>query len=176
MRHNVRMKKPFAFFDGRFLSASDAAVPLNDTGLVLGAAVTEQLRTFSGRLFHLHVHYKLILGEQYVKNYHFPIEEHILDGTQEKYGVRIPLPEVELVILSIRALLKYRDRDVIKDVFMIRYPGVPEHILDEILWLLAQTTLADVEETIAAFNACRSKLEKKVYDKAEFTDLNTLKS
>ncbi len=58
MRHNVRMKKPFAFFDGRFLSASDVAVPLNDTGLVLGAAVTEQLRTFSGRLFHLDDHLK----------------------------------------------------------------------------------------------------------------------
>jgi branched-subunit amino acid aminotransferase/4-amino-4-deoxychorismate lyase len=58
MRHNVRMKKPFAFVNGRFLSASDVAVPLNDTGLVLGAAVTEQLRTFSGRLFHLDDHLK----------------------------------------------------------------------------------------------------------------------
>ena len=106
----------------------------------------------TGRLFHLHVHYKLILGEQFVKNYHLPIEEQILDATQEKFGVKIPVPEMELVILSIRALLKYRDRDVIKDVFHIRYPGIPKHILQELLWLLDQTNPADVVEAVASLS------------------------
>ena len=106
----------------------------------------------TGRLFHLHVHYKLVLGEQFVKNYHLPIEEKFLDATQEKFGVKIPVPEMELVILSIRALLKYRDRDVIKDVFHIRHPGIPEHILQELLWLLNQTTPADVVEAVAGLS------------------------
>src|SRR5574338_1227695 len=30
--------------------------------------------TQTGRLFHLHVHYRLVLGEQFVKNYHVPLE------------------------------------------------------------------------------------------------------
>jgi thymidylate kinase len=102
----------------------------------------------SGKLFHLHVHYKLILGEQFVKNYHVPIEDYILNNTQEKFGVRIPKPEIELVLLSIRALLKYRDRDVIKDIFNIRHPGIPEHILQELLWLLEQTTITEAEKTL----------------------------
>ena len=37
--------------DGRFLPRADLALPLGDAGFVFGASVTEQLRTFDGRLF-----------------------------------------------------------------------------------------------------------------------------
>lgn len=40
-----------AWLDGRFLPAGELAVPIGDAGFVLGATVTEQLRTFSGSLF-----------------------------------------------------------------------------------------------------------------------------
>ncbi|MCE9631846.1 MAG: aminotransferase class IV [Planctomycetia bacterium] len=40
-----------AWLDGRYLSRGDLAVPVGDAGFVLGATVTEQLRTFRGRLF-----------------------------------------------------------------------------------------------------------------------------
>lgn len=99
----------------------------------------------TGRLFHLHVHFKLVLGEQFVKNYSLPLEKQFLDSTRFSLGVKVPSRELELIILSLRALLKYRDRDVIKDVFSIRSPGIPEHILNEITWLLEQTTLEQIE-------------------------------
>lgn len=50
------MHEPIAFFNGQFIAASAASIPLNDAGFVLGATVTEQLRTFGGRLFRLDEH------------------------------------------------------------------------------------------------------------------------
>ena len=40
-----------AWLEGRFLPRSELALPVGDAGFVLGATVTEQLRTFGGRLF-----------------------------------------------------------------------------------------------------------------------------
>lgn len=104
----------------------------------------------TGKLFHLHVHFKLVLGEQFVKNYSLPIEKQFFNATRFNYGVRIPTPELELIVLTLRALLKYRDRDVIKDFFNIRSPGIPNHILKEIKWLSNQTSLEQIEETLKA--------------------------
>ncbi len=39
---------PLAWIDGRLLPASAAVIPVGDAGFVLGATVTEQLRTFRG--------------------------------------------------------------------------------------------------------------------------------
>lgn len=40
-----------AWVDGRFVPAADAVIPVGDAGFVFGATVTEQLRSFHGRLF-----------------------------------------------------------------------------------------------------------------------------
>jgi thymidylate kinase len=103
----------------------------------------------NGRLFHLHVHYQLVMGEQFVKSYVLPLADRFLDSFRLQNGVKVPSPELELIVLSIRALLKYRDRDVIKDILSIRSPGLPPHILAEIYWLLAQTSLPQVSQTLA---------------------------
>ncbi len=50
------MEQPIAFLGGHWIPASAAAVPLDDAGFVLGVAVTEQLRTFAGKLFRLDEH------------------------------------------------------------------------------------------------------------------------
>jgi thymidylate kinase len=96
----------------------------------------------SGRLFHLHVHYQLVLGEQITKSYRLPIEGRILLQTQLMDDVRVPTPELELIILSLRALLKYRDRDVIKDVLGIRSRGIKQEMLEEVEFLHARTSRA----------------------------------
>jgi adenylate kinase family enzyme len=103
----------------------------------------------SGRLFHLHVHYELVLGEQFVKNYRLPLEAAFLDQTRLYHGVKIPAPELELIVLCMRALLKYRDRDVIKDILSIRSPGLKSEMMDEITWLFGQTTLDKVARTLS---------------------------
>lgn len=102
----------------------------------------------SGNLFHLHVHYQLVLGERFVKNYRLPLEAHFLKAVRLRHGVFIPEAELELVLFCIRMLLKYRDRDVIKDVFSIRTPGLSGAVLQEFEWLWAQTTLPQVRETL----------------------------
>lgn len=40
-----------AWVDGRFVPPAEAVIPVGDAGFVFGATVTEQLRSFSGRLF-----------------------------------------------------------------------------------------------------------------------------
>jgi branched-subunit amino acid aminotransferase/4-amino-4-deoxychorismate lyase len=45
------MTEPVAYLNGQFLPAHQAALPIDDAGFVLGATVTEQLRTFHGQLF-----------------------------------------------------------------------------------------------------------------------------
>ena len=103
----------------------------------------------TGVLFHLHVHYQLVLGEQFVKNYRLPLARYFLNSARLSMGVKVPSPELELTILALRALLKYRDRDAIKDILLIRSPGIPAPIQDEIQWLAAQTTTARVYEAAA---------------------------
>jgi branched-chain amino acid aminotransferase len=48
--------EPIAYLRGQWIPASQAAVPVYDAGFVLGATVTEQLRTFRGELFRLPEH------------------------------------------------------------------------------------------------------------------------
>jgi branched-subunit amino acid aminotransferase/4-amino-4-deoxychorismate lyase len=50
------MPEPVAYINRRWIPLRDAAVPLWDAGFVLGATVSEQLRTFGGRLFRLDAH------------------------------------------------------------------------------------------------------------------------
>jgi thymidylate kinase len=65
-------------------------------------------------------------------------------------GVKVPAPELEITVLSLRALLKYRDRDVLKDMLSIRSPGLPAPILEELRWLLKQTSTEKIAQTLAA--------------------------
>lgn len=86
----------------------------------------------SGRLVHLHVHYQLILGEQFVKNYHLPLERSFLECTDICLGVKVPAPELEIIVLVVRALLKYRDRDFVRSILSARHGGVPAGIVKEL--------------------------------------------
>ena len=45
------MTGDIAWIDGAFVPRAELALPIGDAGFVLGATVTEQLRTFRGRLF-----------------------------------------------------------------------------------------------------------------------------
>ena len=70
----------------------------------------------SGALFHLHVHYALMVGRQYVKAHHIPWEKVILDTAVSSDGghVKIIDPHIELLLLWIRCALKLRLKDLIK--------------------------------------------------------------
>ena len=102
----------------------------------------------TGRLFHLHVHYQLVLGEQFVKNYRLPLEDHFLDSVQLRHGAKLPSTELEIIILSIRILLKYRDRDLRRDLLPYRSTGISAAFRKEIQWLLEQTNRERIEQTL----------------------------
>jgi branched-subunit amino acid aminotransferase/4-amino-4-deoxychorismate lyase len=51
------MSEAIAYRNGQFIPAGQLTVPVDDAGFVLGATVTEQLRTFRGRLFRPQEHF-----------------------------------------------------------------------------------------------------------------------
>ena len=134
----------------------------------------------SGKLFHLHVHYQLVLGEEYIKNFRLPLEQVFLKHTSITQGINTPIPELEIGILSIRILLKYRLRDAVKDVLSIRSPGIKKAFLDEIDWLMNQTNLERIKSTLTDITPILpaeiileflKTLEKESRDGAKFVSL-----
>ncbi|HEY7736131.1 MAG TPA: hypothetical protein VH813_04995 [Candidatus Limnocylindrales bacterium] len=103
----------------------------------------------TGRLVHLHVYHQLVLGEHHVKNHRLPIESVVLDSAVVRDGIRVPSPEIEVAILAMRTLLKYRDVDALKDRFRLgRRGGIPPDTMAELRDLRERTTPEEVRATI----------------------------
>jgi deoxyadenosine/deoxycytidine kinase len=94
----------------------------------------------SGCLIHLHVHFKLILGQKFIKNHHFPVEEVILDNLEIKNNIFVPCPEAELILLIIRAHMKTGTVELIKqavnDLIGRNYTPFPKQIENEFICLI----------------------------------------
>ena len=62
----------------------------------------------SKKTLHLHSHTVFITGKKFLKEYHLPIERYLLDNRvlDEKYGIYVLRPEIELVLLWIRYFSK----------------------------------------------------------------------
>jgi thymidylate kinase len=63
----------------------------------------------SAELVHVHAYFQIVSGDSLVKNYRLPIETFLLEQTRYLHGVRVPLPEAELVLLALRIALKHTD-------------------------------------------------------------------
>ena len=50
------MTEPIAYLNGRFIPACECKLPIYDTGIVIGAAVTDFLRTFNHRPYRMEDH------------------------------------------------------------------------------------------------------------------------
>ena len=83
----------------------------------------------TGRLIHLHVHEKLIIGQQHTKNYHLPIEQLLLEDCASQSGVRTPQAAAELMILTIRALIKLDCIAIPR--YLMQHRAFPQAIVDE---------------------------------------------
>lgn len=95
----------------------------------------------TGKLIHLHIHYKLILGQRYIKNHHLPLEDLFFNNLILKKGVYIPCPELELLILIIRAHMKIDAISILKhfinDSLSRAYTAFPKAIEVEFSNLIA---------------------------------------
>jgi len=92
----------------------------------------------TGRLVHLHVHFKLIFGQKHRKNYRLPLEEEMLATAirDETYPIRICRPDLELLLLLLRAVLKvdFRPRAMARR-FVRKLPLIPSNIVQEFRFL-----------------------------------------
>lgn len=61
----------------------------------------------TGRLVHVHAHYRLVLGDDRTKNYRLPIEDAYLDSATRSGLLPLPSVEFEYVVFVIRMVLKY---------------------------------------------------------------------
>lgn len=61
----------------------------------------------TGKLVHIHAHYRLVIGDDMTKNYHLPIEGPYLASTGRAAPFRIPAPEFELALLVLRMVIKH---------------------------------------------------------------------
>ena len=90
----------------------------------------------TGKLCHLHVHYKLILGQKYIKNHHLPIENIVLSDLRVLDSVYIPSAEMELLLLVIRSCMKLSIRNILQYFLQNRKSLFPKNILNEFRFLL----------------------------------------
>jgi len=56
------MNKVSAYLNGNWITSADLHIGVDDTGFLLGATVTERLRTFGGRVFRLDEHIRRLRG------------------------------------------------------------------------------------------------------------------
>src|SRR3989449_10478777 len=86
----------------------------------------------SGRLFDLHVYYRIIPGGT-IKGYHLPLEDMLLRGARPtEAGVYVPAPAAELVLFVIRKSLDYA---VAIEALI---PREWKTAADELRWLMSQ--------------------------------------
>jgi len=90
----------------------------------------------TGKLCHLHVHYKLILGQKYIKNHHLSIENIVLSDLRILDSVYIPSAEMELLLLVIRSCMKLSIRNILQYFLQNRKSLFPKNILKEFRFLL----------------------------------------
>ena len=117
----------------------------------------------SGRLFDLHVYYRLITGGT-IKGYHLPVEEMLLRGARPtEGGVYVPEPAAELVLFVIRKSLDYA---VASEALI---PREWKTAADELRWLMSQGARdEDVRRLLAEYlPSVEFALFKKLRDAIE---------
>ena len=65
----------------------------------------------SGRLVHVHAHFRLVLGDDTTKNFWLPVEAAYLASSSQDGLLPVPAPEHELAVLVLRMVLKHSTWD-----------------------------------------------------------------
>ncbi|MFC1579338.1 hypothetical protein ACFL4N_00325 [Thermodesulfobacteriota bacterium] len=111
----------------------------------------------TGKIFHIHLHYRLLIGRKYVKEVHFPFEKEVLHRAfrESEYGIRIIDPSLEVILLILRMGLKIPG---IKMAMGREGSGlVPDDMLVEFFYLkerLSEKALKAYSEMLLGKPAC----------------------
>lgn len=108
------------------------------------------LDPFSGKLVHVHAHFRLTLGEPGLKGYQLDLEKKILDNRM--YDTRFKIyrihPAMEWTLLQFRTALKMRHRDWIRERLARKTFQAPANVLRELNWLRKECSAEDLKATL----------------------------
>jgi len=98
----------------------------------------------SGVLVHVHAYFRVITGESLAKNLCLPLEHMLLENTRQEGDVRVPTRSAELVIFTLRMMLKHST--LVELTLLARdWPGVQR----ELSWLLDGGSADEAAELLA---------------------------
>jgi thymidylate kinase len=99
----------------------------------------------SGRLVHVHAHFRLVLGDDTTKNFWLPIEPAYLASSSHRWLFPVPAPEFELAVLVLRLVLKHSTWDA-----MLQARGATaDSERRELQWLQARSEWTRVDAVVA---------------------------
>jgi hypothetical protein len=92
----------------------------------------------TGRLVHIHAHYRLFVGSHRLEEYRLPWEAELLASAtlDPATGIRVPSPDLELLMLLLRESLKPRPLDLL--LRALRGGGTGAKFLADFGWLRAR--------------------------------------
>lgn len=117
----------------------------------------------TGTLAHVHAYYRVITGESLSKNYHFPLEEMLLQNVREIDSIRVPVKSAELVVFTLRMMLKHTS---LVELIMLARDWKQVNL--ELAWLLESNSMDEalklVEQWLPAldielFSECITALQ-----------------
>jgi thymidylate kinase len=111
----------------------------------------------SGILAHVHAYFRVITGESLVKNYRLPIEEMLLQNTREINSVRVPIKSAELVVFTLRMMLKHTS--LVELVLLARDQ---KQVRREIAWLLETDP---IDEALKLINHWLPSIDTALFSK-----------
>lgn len=117
----------------------------------------------TGRLVHVHAHFRLVLGDDTTKNFWLPVEEAYLASRMTGSVLPVPAPELELAVLVLRMVLKH----CTWDAQLQRRGSLSASERRELAWLRERTEPALVDSVLTdhlpfladVWPACRRAVE-----------------
>lgn len=98
----------------------------------------------TGKLIHVHAHYRLILGHDMSKNYRLPIEKPYLETAVQGDIFKVAAVDFEYIVFVIRLMLKH----VSWDVMLARQGRLKKAERDELAYFQARINKAHVYELL----------------------------
>jgi thymidylate kinase len=103
----------------------------------------------TGKIVHLHAHFRLTLGEPYLKSYQLNLEDLILKGRvfDDYFGIYCIHPAFEFILLYFREALKFRNRDILM-LYLFNKIDYSEYILREYRWLKERCSKDEIKNIL----------------------------
>jgi len=96
----------------------------------------------TGAILHVHLHWELLIGRKFLKEIHLPWEDAIFQSVEEYENLAVPVikPEIELILLVIRAAVKMNLKKRLKR------KGLGTDDQREYDWLLSRISQEELKE------------------------------